>query len=365
MPRALSLKTDASFSQSNLEVIHRTSHALEHLAGPWCQSIAEHIPFPHSAFLERSSAWMHIFGVILSSPISSNGNIQIVLDHAKDWRDAAFAGSPSFTTDNVCLLKKLALPLWDRGDYRTFTSLLTCCHAVKVMIHEEAITVGFVRILAALPVEFRNAKIVGFLLHEVEGILLKSLFENRTNADRIRLSSALGMSSDRGHFWGKVTEHFFREIDHFPSGPTIADDRFQAVRTFHDLERTGQKYRNCLRNFRNYGMEALAGEIGFLVFKGTETAVISYKPLIGGRWVIDDILGPKNMPVSQEVFEEIRLVLSPYGFVFSETNPGALYQDMETQLSRLAHSTRADRAEQTALAAISKLGSLRRNTIAI
>jgi len=352
-------------SPMDFEIVHRISSALDHLAGPWSQSIAEQIPFPHSDFLERPSAWMHICGLILANPISSNNNIGTVLTHAKDWRDAAFAGSPSFTADNVCLLKKLALPLWERGDYRTFTSLLTCRHAVKIMMHEEAITPDFVRILAALPVEFRNTKIMKLLLHEVEGILLKSLFENRTNADRIRLNNALGMSSDRGHFWGKVTEHFFGKVGHFPAGSAIADDRFEAVRTFHDLERTGQKYRNCLRNFRNYGMEALAGEIGFLVFKGTETAIISYKPLIGGRFVIDDILGPNNMPVSQEVFEEIRLVLSPYGFAFSETNPAALYQDMETHLSRLAHSTRADRAEQTALSAISKLGSLRRNTIAI
>lgn len=344
-------------SSTNFEIVHRTSSALDHLAGPWAQSIAEQIPFPHSDILERSSGWMHVIGLILANPISSNNNVRVVLNSVRDWRDAAFVGSPHFTADNVCLLKKLTLPLWCRADYRRFTSLLDCRLSVKLMKHEPAVSPDLVNLLAALPVQFRTKKIVGFLLNTAEANLINQLFKTRTKADVTSIKNALESCSDRQQFWRKVTDHFFSEIGTLPVGPVINDDRFRPIQTILDLEKTGLRFRNCLKQF---SVDSLSGEIGFLIFNGSENAVISYQSRIDRGFVVDEILGPENQAVSEETIEEIRTVLAAHGFAFSDTDPGSLYQNIEMKLGRLAREDRADCAEKIALKALEKVDLLNR-----
>ena len=345
-------------SSTNFEIVHRTSSALDHLAGPWSQSIAEQVPFPHSDFLERPSAWMHVIGLILANPISSNNNIRVVLENVKDWRDAAFVGSPNFlAADAVCLLKKLTLPLWDRDDYRRFTSLLDCRLSVKLMKHEPAVTPELVNLLAALPEQFRTKKIVGFLLNTAEGNLINQLFKTRTKADVTSVKNALESCPDRQHFWRKVTDHFFSEIGTLPVGPVINDDRFQPIQTIRDLEKTGLRFRNCMKQF---SVNMINNELGFLVFSGSEDAVISYQPRIDRGFVVDEILGPENQAVSEETIEEIRTVLTAHGFAFSDTDPGSLYQKIDLQLSRLGREDRPDCAFKIASKALEKVDLLNR-----
>lgn len=352
--------TATTTSQQNFEIIHRTSHALEHVAGPWSQRIAELIPFPHSDFLERSAAWMHVTGMIVSNPVSSDQNILVAIDHIQDWREAAFLGSPHFNSTNVSILKKMALPLWQKTDYRQFASLLSCPHSVKIMKHSDAVTPKLVRILSAVPGELRRQKIVRFLVHENEGKLLCRLFRGGTEPKIRQLKFSLEKCRDREHFFKNVGEHFSRQFEAIPAGPVIADERFKPILNARDLERTGLKFRNCLKSYR---VDALAGENGFYVFFGSEKAVISYLPRIDGSFIVDEILGPNNDPVSTETLAEIRSVLAEHGFQFRDTHPAWIHQEIGFTLNRLGSQYRADTAGRTAMKAIEKLSKLERTAI--
>jgi len=352
MPNSSHSTTTAPAFQNNIQIIHRTSHALEHLAGPWSQRIAEMIPFPHASFLERSAAWMHAIGMILSNPVSSDNNVVVAIDHLRDWREAAFLGSPHFNSTNLSILKRMALPMWKRADYRQLGSILTCPQATKIMQHSVNVTPELVRILAAVPADLRLKKIVGFLMHENEGKLLDVLFSGMSAEAIKALKNTLEKCRDREHFFKKIHDHFSSEFQAIPAGPVIADDRFKPILNVRDLERTGLKFRNCMKSYR---FESLTAETGFYVFSDDENAVISYLPRIDGSFIVDEILGPNNDPVSTKTLAVIRSVLAEHGFQFRDTHPAWIRQDIEFKLNRLGSERRADNAGRIAMKAVEKL----------
>ncbi|WP_394693884.1 hypothetical protein [Hyphobacterium sp.] len=317
----------------HIQIKPRISHALDQLAGPWADHLAELFPFPHSDFVDRSSMWMHVAGLVLANPISSNNNVRVVFNHHRDWRDAAFVGSPRFTADNVYVLKKLTLPLWTREEYRLFTPLLDCDRALKLMAHADQVTPALVRKIAHLPAEFRDQKIVQFLLTEGEATLLHRLFNHRGDHEKKRIVSSLKSQKDRPSFWRKASQYFFEGFREFSGVLDIADDRFQTIRHVHELIQTSRKYKVCVNN---YVFECLSGMCGFLIFHGKETAIICYEPRIGNRYIIDEINLPQNKAPSDETITEITSVLKDYGFDFGDIDPVEVFRSIDNRMHRLA-----------------------------
>ena len=228
------------------------------------------------------------------------------------------------------------------------------------MKHSEVITADLVCILSSLPDRFRSKKIVGFLMSKHEADLLEKLFYNRSKMDLDRIKNALENCTDRQHFFNKVSEHYFSDMQSLPAGPVIDDDRFKPIRTTTDLQKTGLAFRNCLKSYR---FDSIGGEVGFYKFEGHEKAVISYQPRIDGRFVVDEILGPDNCKTSTETRSDIRTVLEAHGFHFKDTDPAWIQQDIEFKLNRLGSEFRADSAGRTAMKAIEKLSGLERTAI--
>jgi hypothetical protein len=338
-------------TKPEIQITHRISHALQQLAGPWSEQIAEIFPFPHAEFVHRSSMWMHVAGLILSNPNSSNGNVRVVFDHHRDWREAALVGSPRFTRDNVCVLKKMTLPLWSRDDYRLFIQLLDCPRAVKLTKHADQLTPEFVRKIAHLPAEFRDRKTIEILMHYEEAKLLSRLFNHRDHDEKKRISSSLKGTKNRTAFWRKASQNFFHSFGDFPGVLEIDDIRFETVRTVQALLNTAKEFENCLHNYVN---EGLSGQCGFVIFRGNETAVISYEPRLGNRHVIEQIHLAKNEVPSDETIAEIMAVLKDYGFIFGELDPQQVYQSLDNRMHRLAIADH----EIDSMATTKKLGEL-------
>jgi hypothetical protein len=328
-----SLSSPTNSTKHEIQISPRISHALQQLAGPWSEQLAEIFPFCHYDFVNRSSMWMHVAGLILANPVSSNTNVKEVFTHHRDWRHAAFVGSLRFTRDNVCLLKKMTLPLWSRQDYQLFTSLLDCPRAVKLMKHADQLTRDMVRKIAHLPAEFRDQKTVDILLTEDEAKVLNRLFGHQDDAEKKRIVSSLKSQKDRPSFWRKASQHFFHGFEEFSDVLEIADSRFQSIGNVHELIEASEKYENCMKN---YVFECLSGMCGFLIFHGKETAIIGYEPRIGNRYVIDEINLPKNETPSPETIAEITSVLKDYGFDFGDIDPVEVFRSIDNRMHRLA-----------------------------
>jgi hypothetical protein len=339
-----------------VEVTNRTSHALELIAGPMANQLAEFFSFPHSGFLNLPAPAMHSCGMTLSTRVSATNDVPLLLDHHKcDWREAAIMTSPAFNTDNVCVLRKMKLPLWESADYRLLSSLLTCSKSIKIMKHSAVVTADLVRILSSLPDRFRSKKIVGFLISEHEAELLEKLFFKRSEMALARIKNALENCTDRQHFFNKVSEHYFSDMQTLPAGPVIDDGRFKPITTTTDLQKTGLAFRNCLKSYR---FDSIGGEVGFYRFEGREKAVISYQPRIDGRFVVDEILGPDNCKISTETRGEIRTVMEAHGFRFQDTDPASIHQEIDFKLNRLGCSQSKNSAGKTALKLIRNLNNL-------
>lgn len=337
-------------SKPEIQIKPRISHALHQLAGPWPE-LTEIFPFPHADFVNRSSMWMHVAGLILSNPISSNRNVRVVFDHHRDWRDAAFVGSPRFTRDNVCVLKKMTLPLWSRDDYRLFTALLDCPRAIKLMKHADQITPELVRKIAFLPAEFRDRKTIEILMHFDEAKLLFRMFDRRNDSEKKRIASSLKSTKNRTDFWRKVSQQFFDGFGEFEGVLEIDDIRFETVRNRQRLLDVAREFSNCCAT---YFMNGLAAHTGFLVFRGAETAIISYKARLGNRYVIDEIQGPNNQPISDDTVVEIEAVLKKYDFVWGSNDPMQTYRFLDNRMHRLATADH----EKDAAHATNKIGEL-------
>lgn len=321
-------------TKTKIEISPRVSRVLQEICGPWSEEMAIQFPYPHLPALSLSGPWLTVFGLIFANPISANRNARVVFDYHRDWRDAAHIGSPRFTQDNVCVLKKLSLPLWSREEYRLFTPLLDCPRAVKLMMHADLITPSLVRTIAHLPAEFRVKKIVDFLLHHDESKLLSRLFDHRNDEDKNRIVSSLKSTKNRTDFWRKASQHFFHGFGEFPGVLEIDDDRFESVRTLRRLQELGKLHGNCMGT--SYAIECLSGHTGFLVFHGSEVAIISYKSRLGNRYIIDEIHGPENTPVDDETIAEIEKLLKGYGFVWGSNDPTQTLRFLDNRMHRLA-----------------------------
>lgn len=338
---------------TGIESQPRVSHALQHICGRLGEQIAEQIPFPHTPFLNSSAPVMHLCGMTITNPVSSNSNIRVLVNrHQHDWRDAAFIANPRFCKDNTFILKKMTLPLWDRADYRRLSTLLECPAFFRLAAHQKEITPEYACMVFNLPVNFRTAKIVGFLRHVHEAALVKKLFEDREPQHLQSIGKSLDSCADRDVFWQKISDWFFRGLNTLPIGPVIHDDRVSPVRTVRELERAGRKLRNCLRTFR---LESYAGETGFFLYSGTEKAVISYVPRINGPYVIDEIQGPENNPVSDETLGEIRTIFTAAGFIMHDDEPIKVYRKIENMMNMLCVEDRPDDVGQICLKALSQL----------
>jgi len=135
----------------------------------------------------------------------------------------------------------------------------------------------------------------------------------------------------------------------------IQSDRISPIRTVRELESVARRFRNCLRSF---SLETLGGETGFYLYTSKEKAVISYLPRINGTFVIDEIQGPDNTPISDETRADIRQIFTSHGFIMDDEEPTSVYRKVEHYIHRLSHESRKDEAGSVSLKAVERLDQL-------
>jgi hypothetical protein len=163
-------------------------------------------------------------------------------------------------------------------------------------------------VLDALPDELRTGWMLEHVTSRREARLLSLIHDHVAEPDKFVTS--LKHKPNRRAFWSYVDETFKDGLGVFPELPTIDDHRIEAVKTAAELRRLGEVMKNCLVSFT---AEAIDGEIGFYHLSGSEPAVISVRPRIGGQLVIEEINGASNQPVSKDLKASILNLFKQHG----------------------------------------------------
>lgn len=284
----------------------RISAALKALAPELAPYIADVFPFPHLDLFGLPSARMHLLGlaVVCLDPTAIDRDRLF----AKRWADAATLVADPAPTGLEGVLSAMALPIWTAADYRTLLGLLSCPAAKRVLGHAQDVTPMLVGILEALPPQLRKVKFSRLLRSASEAKVLSALCNAPGAASR--LDSAVSPSDTPKGLYDKLGSVLNR-LDTFPAPPTVDHPDVTPVLDGHDLTRVAIEFANCLRDYRT---PIVRGQIAFYALRGAEPAVVSIRPMIGGRHVIEEIRGANNTTLSKAAIARITQIFADAGF---------------------------------------------------
>lgn len=233
-------------------------------------------------------------------------------------------------------------PLRDPGDYRLAFELFSRSeHRARAKLLgqiEGKITAKSLRIIARIDPIFLRPHVLERVrsetaleaLHEALA-LIRRLVPSATDAT---LRESLDHLSPRDRDLSKWIEGWLRKSERLLVTPPIpAGDPDLRLIPLKDLDEVGRKLGNCLGSRIAYG--ALGCRLYYEWGRDQTAAAVELRALSGGAWVIEQIRGTHNQPVTPAGLKAIRAKLSSYG-VLSYIAPG-----MGRAGSRLASLLRA------------------------
>ncbi len=93
----------------------------------------------------------------------------------------------------------------------------------------------------------------------------------------------------------------------FPPSREPTDTRLQRIKSAAELFEIASRFENCLSD---YLAEGLSGSRAYYVWNGEETAIVEAIRIVDDCWIVNIVLGPFNMPVSNITDELIRKLFS-------------------------------------------------------
>ncbi|MEO1137368.1 MAG: hypothetical protein AAFW68_12310 [Pseudomonadota bacterium] len=219
-------------------------------------------------------------------------------------RKALFAEfAPEMDVRLVRFAGKLGGRPWRISSYQRLAVLFAEPHARKTLRHMPHITRWHLIALARLPAHYRKLGLIRklksrrelsctlFAIHVVRRI--------RTDLNDRQIIASLEKADTR--YVRQWVEAHYERLP-FPQAPTgaLTDGQgvvLRPVNTASDLIRTAREFDNCVDN---YLWEAITARSYFYRFENNmrRIAVAELKPVPGAGWAINDILGPKNTPLS-------------------------------------------------------------------
>lgn len=90
-----------------------------------------------------------------------------------------------------------------------------------------------------------------------------------------------------------------------PLPPWEGTERLHPIRSPRELRATARRFENCLAQ-PDHLLSLLHGTRAYYVWQGEPDAVVALKRGLLGEWTLDEIGGPKNLPLGQANEEEIK-----------------------------------------------------------
>jgi hypothetical protein len=285
--------------------------ALARAAGIYAARVAKLYERPHAAYLEGCGARRHLIHIAVM-----RGGVEQARPNAEalaSWslKRAAGAALPDAPAGLIEALRRISGDLqWN--EYGVLLQLLAEPMAAKVLRHAEVIDARLIVVLDALPAPLRRARIVAQLPGWYEADLVKrAVAIAAARRDRpiapARIAEQLERARSPQNLYAALLDATLSQETAGQALPAV--DWLRPVVTAPDLRRTGLKFRNCL--------EGYTGRIG----RGTYAAyeVLGDEPAClglyrsGGHWVIEQLYGVDNCPVTPELAARVMAFCQAHG----------------------------------------------------
>lgn len=209
-------------------------------------------------------------------------------------------------------LRKLDGDGWEREDYAKLLDVLKTPEGTKVLRHAVCIDVAFVRTVAALPAALRRPRILAHVAHQRTAELVA---RSAKRAHPTMEPRALTKMADRLERAGSGP-HLFRMLideiglEQLAPPPMPGADWLKPLASSHDLHRAALRFENCLK----YRVPLLLlGRGAYYEVVGDEPAVVEIVRDGNGLWVIGEVRGHANAPISPALYGRVRAHLDTHG----------------------------------------------------
>ncbi|MET0183491.1 MAG: hypothetical protein ABW199_11445 [Caulobacterales bacterium] len=286
------------------------SGALTADAHTYAASVARVWPRPHARYFALEPARRRLVQVLAGRLRGAHE------DHATAFETWSFkrlvaAYLPDAPDGYVEAMRKAADAVWTSEDHRRLASLLAAGgNGAKALRHAQAISPAFISELYALQDELRRPRILALVTSPYIATLLargaKRIAGHRGDMRRVadRLERA---RSTEALFRMLIEEIGFEQL---APPPVPGADWLRPLATTREIESAAVRFENCLR-YRIPNL--LAGRAAYYEALGEEPAIVEIVRDAQGLWVVGEVRGHANAPISMPLWGRIRSHLEMHG----------------------------------------------------
>ncbi|GGY50944.1 hypothetical protein [Parvularcula lutaonensis] len=215
--------------------------------------------------------------------------------------------APSADPRLIRLCDKLKGRIWRPPTYRRLAELVEDKEAARLLLRTRSIDRRRVLALARVPATFRCPAVFARLhrISDAEKVVFAVGLVERIRPDlgRAGVLRSLAQTRSKTSLEAWARGHF-REAS-FPDPPWPGTAKLKPLASWQAVEKTAIRFRNCIRD---YVREVRSGSHYLYLFEDGDglTAVVEFVRVTDGLWVVDEINGPDNKPLSPA--QEARVV---------------------------------------------------------
>lgn len=225
---------------------------------------------------------------------------------ARKKKDVLHCAAPEADLRLVRLAAKLTGRIWRPRTYRKLAELMEEPRAAKLLLRSRSITRRRVAALGKVPAELRLPAVFERLERSSDAdklVFAVTLVERiRPDLRRAAVLRSLAQTPKSVSLETWARRHF-REAS-FPDPPWKGTAKLKPLMSFADLHRFALRFRNCIRS---YARDVFAGSAYLYVYDdgaGTE-AVVEFVRVADDLWIVDEINGPANEPLSKAAYDRV------------------------------------------------------------
>ena len=306
---------------------HTPNDALRRDAGDLAGAVARALPRPHAAYFEADPGRRRAIALLAARAALGHNDAEAL----SSWSvRRLLAHYMPDAPDGFAEALKRAQGVWSMADYASLISLLTeGGEAAKTLRHLAEITPSAITVLEALPPALRRTKILTRLspsaYHaDLLSRTLRQTWGRNPEPERLRLLTARleRAPSPQAMFAWLVEEVGVGKIT---PPPIPGTDWLRPILDIRDIERTALKFRNCLRTRIPL---MLRGQGAYFEVLGEEPAVVEVV-VSKTRWLVGEIRGHANDPVSPALMSQILTHLRQYGAAAHGAPPQLAFERAE------------------------------------
>ena len=321
-------------SQTNTRARH--SHALSLYAGECTNRVAEHYPFPHTEILAAPSGRLHLACFSIVHGHTSDDDLEGIV-FEKSWSRAIPKELAGTLQSRRHVFKKLEIPGFLPHTYRALKKVMTDKSVESFFRTASSISENDILKMFVLPEKLRLRSTYNYLHNAKDAELFKTIFEvlvERLNVDEQALLQKIARSRSERQFWKILWCVTNDACPEFPELPVKLPKEWRQLRTGEELAKAGKKYGNCLGGYH----QAYSLKEAIIVRENKPTAIASISSRYNGALVVEDLTGPGNDFLGDEVRKALLKELEAVGITEDDEGTHGFIDRLKDEISGVYRS---------------------------